>query len=567
MEWKAKREDFTSGKNEREMYRYTWILIILLLVPIIPVDNRTVSTIESESIPRSNFQLSQGYHPVVYINTNNGFETIGFPGDGTESNPYILADMQFSTIGYGISITGTDAFFVIRNCTFTGGGTGIRFILVENGRIENCTFEEVNYGVECYSTTRSNISDSKFRRTTFGIYFDDGVNCSLYNLDLELFLGIALIELYNSEDVLIRNVTAAHHFGRTYSGIQIGRSSRVEMVLVNIAFVEQGIEVRDSQYISIHNTTIKAEANGILWRDSDFCVLSDSWINSFRTHIRVSDSLSCMIIRCTFESITHASIDLRESQDCLLQDCILINSDLQIDGDNLSHWTHTILNVTSDGKDVGYVKNQQSIHLNSSDFYQLFIIDCADILVSNSNQSSTLFSIEIHYSEFCQLENITISNSSDSRVSLSDSSNIQVVNLTSGHLIPLFLIQDSQDLAIRGSNMSRFQLRLSSSTNVSISNTSLGFVEFYNSIDCLISDSDISTLNLAGSQSCEFIDLHISNPIEIYGGFEIHWEHQFTDVFVMERPLGYFYDFHVIDLDAEDFGQIILAYCTAVTIQ
>ncbi len=65
--------------------------------------------------------------------------------DGTESNPYVIRDQVINGGGNPcISISNTDAHFVIKNCTVYNGGSGIYFYNVENGRVINNTARDTS---------------------------------------------------------------------------------------------------------------------------------------------------------------------------------------------------------------------------------------------------------------------------------------------------------------------------------------------------------------------------------------------------------------------------------------
>ena len=94
--------------------------------------------------------------------------------------------------------------------------------------------------------------------------------------------------------------------------------------------------------------------------DSSQCLVSNGDINGGAAQIVFSTVISSAISACTFTSGYFSRIYLTESEDCLIQDCIFINTDLQVEGTDLSDWTHTVSNVTRNGKPIGYFRKHES---------------------------------------------------------------------------------------------------------------------------------------------------------------------------------------------------------------
>ncbi|UCF49317.1 MAG: right-handed parallel beta-helix repeat-containing protein [Thermoplasmatales archaeon] len=126
-------------------------------------------------------------HPPIYINDNDDFtqENGVTEGNGTKENPYIIENWIIEgdgSDGNGIFINGTNAYFIIRNCTVSGfygetgssWGTGVRLVTVENGRIED-------------TTTYMNYLDIRIEDNSKYIKID---NCSSYNYSKYLTKGI-----------------------------------------------------------------------------------------------------------------------------------------------------------------------------------------------------------------------------------------------------------------------------------------------------------------------------------------------------------------------------------------
>jgi hypothetical protein len=65
----------------------------------------------------------------IHINGNwTDVKTVGIcSGGGTYSDPYVIEDLIIDggALGYYILIENSDVHFIIRNCSFTNGGSNI----------------------------------------------------------------------------------------------------------------------------------------------------------------------------------------------------------------------------------------------------------------------------------------------------------------------------------------------------------------------------------------------------------------------------------------------------------
>jgi parallel beta-helix repeat protein len=98
--------------------------------------------------PKSNYIT----HAPIQITSNSDFASQaasnGWPGDGSQGNPYIIENYEIDGSGYGncIWVGSTTCYFIIRNCYLHGASvwgppsslrSGIALYYVQNGKIEN----------------------------------------------------------------------------------------------------------------------------------------------------------------------------------------------------------------------------------------------------------------------------------------------------------------------------------------------------------------------------------------------------------------------------------------------
>ncbi|MCK4568585.1 MAG: right-handed parallel beta-helix repeat-containing protein, partial [Candidatus Thorarchaeota archaeon] len=144
-------------------------------------------------------------HATIEITSNADFDTQGWPGDGSPGTPYLIDDLEINATAAnpGISITGTDVYFVISDCIINGSyevSTGIVLNSVTNAMVYNNTCFEGDIGIllnqtdgisvienQCYSMTRAGIyldrSDDNTIHDNFVVDGWDGIYLERSNLN------------------------------------------------------------------------------------------------------------------------------------------------------------------------------------------------------------------------------------------------------------------------------------------------------------------------------------------------------------------------------------------------
>lgn len=129
-------------------------------------------------------------HLPIQISRNSEFlDKYHLPGYGTKKSPYLIQGYTFAGYDSLISISSTDAYFIIRNCYFIGINNKSTSILLNN--VKNCIVEKViiehtNIGVQLDSNSKYNqISNSSIKNSNIGIYLKDASNNIFFSNILE----------------------------------------------------------------------------------------------------------------------------------------------------------------------------------------------------------------------------------------------------------------------------------------------------------------------------------------------------------------------------------------------
>ncbi|MHA1778079.1 MAG: right-handed parallel beta-helix repeat-containing protein, partial [Candidatus Heimdallarchaeaceae archaeon] len=158
--------------------------------------------------------ISMFSHEPIIIKCDQDFDKYGFPGSGTEKDPYVIENLSITvTEGCAIDISFTNKSFVISNCYINTTDTtekGISLSNLINGSyaIKNNTItgggEFSIYIYNCTNlTVDNNTIDTSQYRVNQGISIVSSSNCTIErNTYLSNCRGI---EIYNSIDINIIN--------------------------------------------------------------------------------------------------------------------------------------------------------------------------------------------------------------------------------------------------------------------------------------------------------------------------------------------------------------------------
>ena len=186
------------------------LLLFLSLLSFLMITSNSINNISFSNIVKDDpyvFSNLTARSP-IYIYSNTGFASQGFPGSGTPSDPYIIENYIIADeTNYGIYISGVSVYFEIRNCVITNlpytgirlagiasgvariynntcynnGDRGIHVIASLNVTIEyNRCYDNWNAGIEIYSSSNCTVIDNLCERNNHaGIELDSSSNCTV----------------------------------------------------------------------------------------------------------------------------------------------------------------------------------------------------------------------------------------------------------------------------------------------------------------------------------------------------------------------------------------------------
>ncbi len=336
--------------------------------------------------PHRENEIAQVYYDPVYISSDTTFAYLGFPGSGTEEDPYIIENRQVTGYDPCVYIRGTTSHFIIRDSIFEApeahedGIERVAIILssVSNGKIEHCTIKGGNLGI--YILRSDNISIHNCSMLEMGevaIYQVEGVDCSYIDNTFDRG-GIYLSEVFpTGSDLVIDNCT---------------------------------IGGKEVEYI--HNSqdiTISGNAYSQIILSLCRNVTVDSFVSSDTTcAVSLINCSSCSVLDSNLSSLNICSILSTSSQNLTISDNTLEGEGIRIEGDREAHWIHEIENNTIDGLEIQYLCSEADIELTGHNLGQVICMNSTNILLSDITIESISTAITAMYTSNLTLANVSI---------------------------------------------------------------------------------------------------------------------------------------------------------------
>lgn len=209
-------------------------------------------------------------HEVIEIINDANFTDYGFPGSGTEEDPYLIQNYNITSEEFGtpgILIDDVKKYFTIQNCLVQTRGPGIIIKKVNKGAcdvINNYIYGCIGIGLEIRFGLNLLIERNTIINTNQGIYLDatDG-SVIIENLVYANFMDG--ITFYQIDDCTVVNNT----FADNKIGINLGTAS--DFTVANNTCInndEYGIKLFDAQNNNLmYNTLVNNTEYGIYLRN------------------------------------------------------------------------------------------------------------------------------------------------------------------------------------------------------------------------------------------------------------------------------------------------------------
>ncbi len=290
--------------------KYKVGLIAILFLNSLICDNTHFTVLEEVSIPKSeSYTLSiqqpthitsTSYieHDPIEILTDDDFQLYGFPGEGTEEEPYIIANYNITTGYYlGIYVFNTTKHFTIENCYIDADQYGIAIEKAAPNTVtinDNKCFNHIESGI--YFTRSHNVTaqSNECYNNNIGILVTYSHNTVIIdNFCTYNEYGIGL--LYSDYAVITENICAYNTWGIALL------VSKFYTINENILFQNfKGMEVNQSNNGTISNNNVEGCIEGIktVYCSSILITKNDCLFNTLAISCHDSDLITASENEC-----------------------------------------------------------------------------------------------------------------------------------------------------------------------------------------------------------------------------------------------------------------------------
>ncbi|MCE7748970.1 MAG: hypothetical protein GPJ51_11270 [Candidatus Heimdallarchaeota archaeon] len=198
-----------------------FLCVSILIVGIITFSSMRVNSTTDSYDPKS--YTSYIPHDYINISYDGAFEV--FPGTGTEGDPYIIEGYEIipTSSVYGITVTGTTKYFVIRNCYIDAEFRGINIDVIAAGTatIINNTIYDSGIGIYLYYAYNSTVTNNTCTDNSSGMVFEYSPGSTATNNTCnDGSSGIKIISSTNS--IVVNNTCSSNSFKGIYLELSDG---------------------------------------------------------------------------------------------------------------------------------------------------------------------------------------------------------------------------------------------------------------------------------------------------------------------------------------------------------
>jgi parallel beta-helix repeat protein len=247
----------------------------------------------------------------------------GWPGNGTEENPYIIEGYEINaSTSDGIVISSTKAHYIIRDTRIFYGNHsershdyGIDLRRAPNGTIENCTIENYSVGIYLHFTKHAKIYGNTFISNSFYDIIMQGSNYNNISGNIMgkngIYMEGDLIEDVNTHEIDTSNTVNGKPLyylknqkngSIPQGGGQVILANCTNMVVENqdIRNTSNAIQLVYSSYNSIMNNSIDSNDDGIFLLKSTNNLISHNYISNCLGGISIDEESNNNIITNNF---------------------------------------------------------------------------------------------------------------------------------------------------------------------------------------------------------------------------------------------------------------------------
>ncbi|MBD3405221.1 MAG: hypothetical protein GF411_03680 [Candidatus Lokiarchaeota archaeon] len=548
-----------------------FVLLFVFILSSTPTGDTVRESYEIKTLDNTQSVIvSATNHDPIVITCNQDFIDQGYSGSGLSTDPYIIEGLHILNNSVCISISNTDVYFQILSCSVSAvdyvDTDGILLDNVTNGEIRGCQVDSHYQGIYLIDSPGCNVTDSIVSDNVYvGIRVTTSAESFIHNntANQNTWYGISII---SSDGIIVSNNTA----NKNDQGISLEQSSNSQIRNNTVCeSLSTGIYLLESDSCAVESNIVMNNAAEGIWADaSSYCNISyntaieNKWGISTSSWSAPETSRNCSISFNHLEGNTGAGIAEYYSMQC-----VITNNTLEYNsvGVQLEYSTDFLIenNTAEDNNNIGF-------------YVTAFSHNCS--VISNIAINNFQGGICVRTSEDCKIINNTLIENGvflrGDRLTCEPQYWFQYFSGNSINGDSLGYFTSLSDTTINCSSYG--QIILGNCTDVTLidcstNNATVG-VSIGHSNNCTLANSSMlgnrgAAIYLEESSNCTFDNnVLVENGVFLQGSFSA-WQHTFVDNIVNEKNLGYFKNSIGLEIDASNYGQIVLANCSDSTVR
>ena len=387
------------------------------------------------------FYFDPGKTGRIIIDGNADLAANADGGNGTQGSPYVIRDRHINALKYStcLSISNTDKFLVISNCTLRFSGwfgfnAGLLLVNCSNVNVTGCTVSNCYYeGIYAINCTRLWISNTTSRSSNIGLHARNVDNCTIQGNEITMhYMQNIFLETCTNTSVSDNNVSISNYFGLYMSNcdrlliknnsivgimdraIYILLSTRVDLLQNNATAIHDTLSIDENcRWITISGNTL--EGGGLyaegsqpgLWStmsiDGTNTVNGNRIVYYYNTHgaaaFNFTGAGQIIVANCTGAIISNMTISSVSSGLCLYYcDSITVHNITTTGNQIAGIFINTISNCNITGNTIESNAEGMLVYYSESctfrenrfcynSFSGAYFIECFNLTISANNAS------------------------------------------------------------------------------------------------------------------------------------------------------------------------------------
>ncbi|MBD3405232.1 MAG: hypothetical protein GF411_03735 [Candidatus Lokiarchaeota archaeon] len=453
----------------------------LLLLATVPTAEETHNSVISSSNTDFFAKAYTERNPIV-ITSDADFSSQGFPGNGSESNPYLLEGYNITSDDVCIDISGTSAHYKINGCLISApvfsSNQGILIDSAPNGTVESCIIEKHQYGLRIASSEDCVVKSNTVRDNSEGLSFYDCDNFLIsnntaFNDEISLYLTSS----YHC--VISNNTLKDSTKGGYISGVYL---NVIDNIVKNNS--EYGLFTA-SEYSTVAENEIMQNPTGIYFYSGQGLNISFNQIydnTEYGFYGYEYDLRDSILANNTFSDnkygvyLSRVIVFANPPENFTFVNNTLINNGLYLGNRADSNWITDVTGTTVNEKPLGYFTDLNDSIIDGTQYGQVILINCSYTDVIGGIFDNVTLGVTAISSNNCTFMDISSLNNSAVGFRLINSDDCHIINNTaSNNLNYGFILDNSHNCSLTNNTAldnSQSGFYISSSHYLEIYNTS-----------------------------------------------------------------------------------------------